>query len=366
MDKEKERDIVLRNSAADRRKRFIINFLYFIILGGIFLFILKWFVPMFLPFIIGFLIAAVLAPLIKWIARKTGVKRNLVSIVSLLVFYGIMVSVILFFGSNIFSFIENIAGRLPKFYQDVIEPQLGLLAEMITTGLPEYQDFILQMSANLENTLQSGIMKVSTTLIGWGASWIVGFPAILIQMIFTVISSFFFTIDYDVIWNFILRQFKEEKRTMISEIATSARTIIWKILCVYALMMTITFVELYIGFRLLRMPLPLLLAFLIAIVDILPVLGTGTVLIPWAVILWIIGQPGLGAGIFILYLVITIVRQTLEPKVIGQQVGLHPIVTLLCIFAGAQLIGVLGIFTFPVVATIIKKMNDDGTIRLIK
>lgn len=153
---------------------------------------------------------------------------------------------------------------------------------------------------------------------------------------------------------------------MITEIASSARTVVWKILRVYALMMTITFVELYIGFSLLKFPMPMLLGFLVAIVDILPVLGTGTVLIPWAMILCILGKSGLGAGVFVLYLVITVVRQTLEPKVIGQQVGLHPVVTLLCIFAGAQLIGILGIFTFPVIATMIKKMNDEGTIRVFR
>ena len=81
---------------------------------------------------------------------------------------------------------------------------------------------------------------------------------------------------------------------MIAETAAGARTTIWKILRVYALMMTITFAELYLGFVLLKIPMPLLLAFLVAVVDILPVLGTGTVLIPWALILCIIGKTGLG------------------------------------------------------------------------
>lgn len=350
----------------EERKRFIINVIYFVLLGGILLFVLKKFVPMFLPFMLGLLLAAILSPLTKLIADKSGMKRSYTSVAVLLAFYGIMVGVIVFFGSNIFSFLQNMAGKLPQFYMQTIEPEMQLLFEKIAISFPEYQDKIVPMWASIENTLQSGIMEISTTLIGWGASWIVGFPAILIQLIFMVISSFFFLIDYDKIWEFVLRQFKEEKRVMIAEIASSARTVVWKILRVYALMMSITFVELYIGFSLLKFPMPLLLGFLVAIVDILPVLGTGTVLIPWAMVLCILGKPGLGAGVFVLYLVITIVRQTLEPKVIGQQVGLHPIVTLLCIFAGAQLIGILGIFTFPVIATMIKKMNDEGTIRMFK
>lgn len=363
---EESKESAVQKRRMEGRKRFITNFIYFIILGGIFLFVMKRFVPMFFPFILGLAVAAVLSPLIGKLCEKTGGKRALVSIVVLLVFYGLLVLAALFSASHVVTFIQNLAGKLPQFYVEVIEPELGILFERIVVSFPEYQDWVSQMSASLENALQSGIMTVSGTLIGWGASWIVGFPAILVQTIFTIISSFFFTIDYDRIWDFVLRQFKEEQRKMIAETAAGARTTIWKILRVYALMMTITFAELYLGFVLLKIPMPLLLAFLVAVVDILPVLGTGTVLIPWALILCIIGKTRLGVGIFVLYVIITIVRQTLEPKVIGQQVGLHPIVTLLCIFAGAQLIGVLGIFTFPVIATIVKKMNDEGTIHLIK
>lgn len=203
-------------------------------------------------------------------------------------------------------------------------------------------------------------------LIGLGASWIVGFPGFLIQLIFTVISSFFFTLDLERVTKFILRQFRPERRNMILEIVISSKVVIWKILCVYALMMTITFFELYAGFTILNIPMAPLLALLVAIVDILPVLGTGTVLIPWGLILLILGDTVLGVGILLLYLIITVVRQTLEPKIIGQQVGLHPIITLLCIYAGAQLIGVVGIFAFPVIATVIKKLNDEGTIHVIR
>lgn len=350
----------------ENRKRFIINVIYFVLLGGILLFVLKKFVPMFLPFLLGLLLAAILSPLAKLIANKCKIKQSYISILVLLCFYGMLTAVIAFSGSNIFEFLYGLAGKLPEYYAEVVAPQIQLLFEEIANGFPELQDEIVPIWTNIESTLQNEIMKVSTTLIGWGASWIVGFPVILIQFIFMVISSFFFIIDYDKIWEFVLRQFREEKRSMIVEVASSARTVVWKILRVYALMMTITFVELFIGFSILKFPMPMLLGFLVAIVDILPVLGTGTILIPWAMILCVIGKPGLGAGVFILYVVITVVRQSLEPRIIGQQVGLHPIVTLLCIFAGAQLIGVLGIFTFPVIATIIKKMNDEGTLRVFK
>ena len=348
------------------KKAFIINCVFFVLLAGIVLFVLRELLPMFAPFVIGLVVAAVLSPLIHWISEKTKIKQNLISIAVLLVFFGLVAALLGYFGVRVVSVVKDMASRLPSLYTQVIEPEMSLLFQKIMESFPDHEEYIYMLFQSLESSIQDGIMKISTALISLGAAGIVGFPALVIQIVFTVIFSFFLTVDYDRMMNFILRQFKEERRQMLVDIGHSARIVIFKILRVYALMMTITFVELYIGFTILKIPMALLLAFLVAIVDILPILGTGTVLIPWGIILLVLGKTVLGAGILFLYLFITVVRQSLEPRVIGQQVGLHPIVTLLCIFAGAQLIGVLGIFTFPVIATIIKKMNDEGTIHLIK
>ena len=80
----------------------------------------------------------------------------------------------------------------------------------------------------------------------------------------------------------------------------------------------------------------------------------------------ILGNTKIGIGILIIYIVITVVRQTVEPKIVGQQIGLHPIITLILMYIGAQLMGVLGLFILPIMATIVKKLNDEGTIHLFK
>ena len=349
----------------EKRKAFVISFAYFALLAGIVLFIFKYLMPMFAPFLIGFLLAALLAPLIRLLSSKWKLKRSLAAVFLLIACYILIFALIWFFGSRFVGFLQDQALKLPEYYSNFLEPELVRLAAKILAGFPESRGIIESLLSSLESSMQTAIMEISGLVIGLGASWIVGFPGFLIQFIFTVISSFFFALDYDTVITFILRQFKPEKRAMLVEVVTSAKTVIWKILRVYALLMTITFLELYIGFSILKIPMASLLALLVAIVDILPVLGTGTVLIPWGLILLVLGNAYLGIGILLLYLIITVVRQTLEPKIIGSQVGLHPIVTLLCIFAGAQLIGVIGIFAFPVIATVIKKMNDDGAIHVI-
>jgi sporulation integral membrane protein YtvI len=153
---------------------------------------------------------------------------------------------------------------------------------------------------------------------------------------------------------------------MIIKVKDNVIGTLGKFIKAYTTLIIITFLELSLGFFILKVPNPFLAAAVVAFVDILPILGTGAVLLPWTIICFIFGNNAMGIGILILYIIITIVRQTLEPRVVGQQIGLHPVVTLICIFVGAQLLGVVGIFLLPVTATILKKLNDEGTIHLFR
>ncbi len=350
----------------DKRKAFIINFLYFIIAAGVLYFCLTKLFPIFLPFILGLAVAVLLNPLIRLICKKTGLGRKVWSPLVVVFFYVVIGILVYVFGARILDFIQDQAARLPSYYSDQIEPMLGQLMEKLAGSFPDSQESLLAVGGSVENAVQEVIQRVSSAVISWGASFVVTFPNLFLQILFAVISSFFFTADLENVKAFILRQIPEKRRSMTVEVIRNARIMTGRILKVYLLLMCITFVELYIGFRLLGIQMAFLYAFLTAIVDILPVLGTGTVLIPWGIISCILGDVGTGIGILVLYVVITVVRQYLEPKIIGRQVGLHPIVTLMCIFVGGKVMGIWGIFLFPVMATVLKKMNDEGSIHLWK
>ena len=134
----------------------------------------------------------------------------------------------------------------------------------------------------------------------------------------------------------------------------------------YALIMSITFVELALGLTLIGVEHSLLIACLIAVFDILPVLGTGGIMIPWTIITAITGDHKLALGLLIVYLAITVIRNIIEPKIVGSQIGLHPVVTLVSMFVGAQLFGVLGLFGFPIGLSLLRHLNDTGTVRLFR
>lgn len=161
-------------------------------------------------------------------------------------------------------------------------------------------------------------------------------------------------------------QFKGEKRGIITGLKENVLGTLGKFLRAYTLIISITFLELSTGFWIIGIPNAVLFGLVVAIIDIMPILGTGAVLIPWSVVALIMGNTKVGLGMLFLYIIITVVRQVLEPKIVGQQIGLHPLVTLILMYVGAQLMGVLGLFALPIMATILVKLNKEGSIHLFR
>ena len=128
--------------------------------------------------------------------------------------------------------------------------------------------------------------------------------------------------------------------------------------------MLLTFFELTIGLHILGIASALVIAFLIAIFDVLPVLGTGGIMLPWILISFLNNQVKTGVGLLILYLVITVIRNIIEPKIVGKQIGLHPLLMLMCMYLGARLFGFLGIFILPILILIVQNLNDTGIIHI--
>ena len=140
----------------------------------------------------------------------------------------------------------------------------------------------------------------------------------------------------------------------------------------YALIMLVTFTEVFIGLTILKMiglfnsSYIAVIAVVTAIVDVIPVLGTGTIVLPWAAYSFITGNVGMGVGLLVLYAVVTVIRQIVEPKLVAGQLGLPPFVTLIAMYLGLKIIGVLGVFVFPIIIIMLKLLNDEGIIDLWK
>ena len=350
----------------EKRKAFILNVIYIILILGLGYIVIKYLLPLLMPFIIGLIIAVLFRRIIDFIDKKTRIKRSIIAILILIIFYGVLVLILSVIGAKVFTFVKDVFGQLPDLYRYTIEPALEKITNNFIDQFPDVKPYIEEFVLNISDTIFSFVKNASSAVISTITGLAGKLPSLLIKLIFTIVSSFFFTIDYYKISDFLMKQFVGERRKIVVRLKDNGIGTIAKFIKAYAAIISVTFLELSIGFWILRIPNPFLFGAMIAVIDVLPILGTGAVLLPWAIIALILGNTKLGIGMFILYIIITAVRQTIEPKIVGQQIGLHPIITLILMYVGAQLMGVLGLLLLPVIATIIKTLNDEGTIHLLK
>ena len=204
----------------------------------------------------------------------------------------------------------------------------------------------------------TAVLSSSATIIAKDA------PNLLITIIITVVASCYIAKDYDVIMAFLHKHVSSKVNRVISEIKKIFLESVFKLLKSYMLLMLITFAELSVGFAIIGVKNPVSVAAIVAFVDILPVLGTGAVVIPWAIISLISGNVWRAVGLAIIYIVVVVVRNFLEPKVIGDQIGMHPLITLLAIFVGLRLFGILGLFLCPIAIIVVYGLQKKGVINL--
>lgn len=189
---------------------------------------------------------------------------------------------------------------------------------------------------------------------------IAGMPGMILRIVLTVISTFFISMDFDRIVCFLKRLLPEKAEKAIGPIREKLFQSLKIFLRSYCLIFLITFSELSAGLFILRIPYAVWIGLLVAVVDIMPVLGTGLVLLPWAVIAAFMGNFPLAAGMVLLYILMTAVRNIVEPRLVGRQIGLHPLAALISMFVGMQLFGIIGLFVLPVALSLaVQFLRDD-------
>lgn len=351
-----------------KRKDFLINSAYvgfwILVIFLLFRFTFRYM----LPFVFGFLIAFMLKPLIRRLNQAFG-ENKIASIIVTILFYIVLTVLITWSIVGLVALIQHYIPILDAYFQNTIFPMVNDLFEWFQTAVenvdPRVAGIINRSINELEGTLQSLIEIVSKTTLGWVTALVTSTPRLLISILISVISSFFFSIDYQNIVNTIMNVIPKRGAYILMEAKYLLTDLLAGYGVAYLKLMSLTFLELMVGFFILRINSPIRLAFLVAIVDILPVLGTGTILIPWVLYEFILGSTGLAIGLLVLYILITVVRNILEPRVIGKQIGLHPLLTLVSIFVGLGLFGFWGLFIGPLSVTVLKRLHEEGKLSLI-
>ena len=203
----------------------------------------------------------------------------------------------------------------------------------------------------LDKTL-SGVGVKLSEMLGKALS---GAPSLLFGLLVTVMACFYFSMDHRRLEERMLSFLPPTVSERVGRVRAHAGRAVRAYARAYLLLFLLTFLESLIGLWILHRPYAFLIALGVAVVDLLPVFGAGTVLIPWALLLFLGGDPHTALGLLILYGVMTIVRQIAEPRLIGNSLGLHPVVSLFAVFVGWKLFGFVGMLLGPAVALFIKE-----------
>lgn len=348
----------------NKQKIFIIKFLYFILILGIIFSIFKYALPVLFPFLVAFSISIILRHPVDFISKHLKINRKFVGVLLLLLLYGSISFVFIFFGTKLFRYIGELFQKLPEIYTTNIEPALNIIIYKIQDIIPEL-NVVLDLE-NISKYIINIINSISLSAVNLIASIATKIPSFLVKFIFAIIASFLCTLDYYKVTGFIMRQFPERVQEIIINVKQNIFGTIVKFLKAYSILMFVTFIQLSIGLTIFNIPNAITLAVIFSMLDVLPAIGVGGLLIPWSIIEFIKGNYDLAIGLLVIHGIISIVRSILEPKVIGKQIGLNPLITLTSMFLGAEILGFFGIFIFPIIATIIKYLNDSGTLKLFK
>lgn len=354
----------------NQKKQFILNTLYFVTAAAWIFFIVKFAVPYTLPFLAGLVIAFLLKPITVFLSKSLRIKRKGAAMFVTTVFYVMLAALTWSAILAVCTWLAGLAGSFPDFYRETILPILAdaieALSRLITKLVPNAADFIHRWFDSAVSALTGTISSVSRYLVSKGTQIAAKVPMFLMTVLFTILCSALISQDYSRVVSFLLRQLPPTCRVIFFECKDFVVNTLFRMGKAYLKIMSITFAELAAGFLLLRIENPVGMAVLVAILDILPLIGTGSVLIPWGILTLLKGDYPLGAGILILYGVITVVRNIMEPKIVGASIGLHPLVTILAMYAGLRLFGVVGVFLAPMTALLVKYLNEKGRIHLYK
>lgn len=372
----------------EKRRAFIINTVYVTILVGLFYLAIKYALGIVWPFLTAFFLAMLLQKPVNFLVEKTPLRRGLSSVIMVLFLLviigsilGLLIARIVFELRSFFSFILMKLEDAPSFVQQVtdwLKDALSFLPASIGDSVTEsVNDFLThllgleeEVTAGLPQATQDSGFDFSMLSSPLGAVWGTAkqIPMIAVGILVCIVSCCFMTSDYRNIRDMILRQMHPEKRQNVVHIKKIIFSTLGKMGKAYSIIIGVTFLEMSIGLSILKLTgvytgnYIFAIALITAIVDILPILGTGTILIPWAVWSLCTGGVGLGIGLLVLYAIISIVRQILEPKLVASQLGLPPFLTIMAMYVGTQLFGFIGLFLLPITVMLLKVLYDDGII----
>lgn len=319
-------------------KEHLIKYLYWLMILFVLVIatyvLVNWLIPLFF----SCLIVLILQPLLTREINLLKIKNNLLAKAIIIFNYGLFIvlaiSLIIFCIIQIYNILEILPDYLQKLY-------VMFSNNSYIIDISKYLDFIYSGSMSI-------IENVSSSFIHGLIMVIMKIPSIMFDMVFIIMTSLFMLLDFQRIDKLLIRKYP-----MVSLVVDTTKDVFSNMFKAYFIIMVVTFFELWIGFLIMKLEHSVVLACIIAIFDFLPVFGIDMIMIPWIVICAFTNKISLALGLLIIYLVIVITKNILEPKLIAKGLGISPLISLIGMYLGMKILGFVGLIIVPVILVIV-------------
>ena len=312
------------------------------------------------PFTLALFFSIMTQPFSRFLEKKLKFSQKIATIVSIVLFLVIFLGFISLSALRLSGEIYKLSINLNKYSKEA-QNLWNTAIDKVYSLLGYFPEgFDEQVKNSINGFIRMGTSKLGS-FINSLINFITSIPTIILYICITILSTFFISLDKNKIMAFLEQQFPKSWIKKVYNIKREMFNVLGSYIRAQIILMTICFFELLISFNILsflkfNLQYPLIFSIVICIIDALPILGAGAVLLPWSLISFVTGDINLGLALLVIYFLVLSVRQMLEPKLISQNLGVHPLVTLISMYSGFKFFGVIGFLIGPVVMIILKNV----------
>ena len=306
----------------------------------------------FMPFVIGWILSVIAGPLVTFLEKKLKIMKRLGSAITIILVLALCIGLIYLIISQIWEEISVLIRNFPSMYHDLERgmSQIGAQGNTLFERFPEQiQNSWATLMNNLDDTASSLIGRIGEPTIEVAGNVAKRIPSVLIGTIVAFVSAYFFIADKENLGEWVKKVVPKSITSRLLLVGENLKYAMGGYFKAQFKIMGVVFAILLVGFTMMQIRFSILLAIAIAFLDFLPFFGTGTALIPWAIYKFLVGDYKMVAALVILYGVTQLVRQLIQPKLVGDSMGLNPLYTLFLLYLGYRVGSVLGmIFAVPI------------------
>lgn len=317
--------------------------------------------PHFVPFILAYFTALLLEPVFNWLEKVLKLKKKTVAIIITYLAFMAVVALLTFL------IIYKLYGQFLSVL-DVVQSNGPGIQVWILDIINQIQVYIGNLPPQVYDVVMNWVNDLSQiNFVGMIGSWTIdistAIPNIFFLSIIYFVSVALFCSQLGNIHRFFFSFFKDTSKLKVVYVLSELRNATFGFLKAQVILSIITYIVSFSGLMILHVKYAAIMAFLIVLVDILPILGTGSILVPWAVVSLFMDNIFLAVGILVLYIIIIVVRKAIEPKILGERIGLSALATVVTIWVGFKVMGLLGVFLFPLAFIFYKALVKVGVIK---